>query len=334
MMISLILCSYNGENRIFSTLEALSKLIPPKSVQVELIFVDSNSDKELSNMVKNHWENFKSPFNLITLRQNKSGKVAALQLGLNKSLGSYFVIVDDDNELEEDYLIQGFEYLIKNPKVGVLGGKGNLPNEEVYPHWFYSNSYYFACGAQSDHSGEVRPERNVVYGAGMWGRKEAYTRALENGFKFHFDFHGSNQSVNNMTNGGEDSELCWAIRFQGYEIHYLDELNFIHRISKEKLNQSHLNLLLERTNKTTLLGFIYLKAQSLQVEKVKFFWLKELLYLIFNYFKNLEFKKDYFTKELNRNKFNFIYLVKNRYSYDELINSILEFKIKSFKSIK
>ena len=50
--------------------------------------------------------------------------------------------------------------------------------------------------------------------------------------------------------------------------------------------------------------------------------------------KNLEFKKDYFTKELNRNKFNFIYLVKNRYSYDELINSILEFKIKSFKSIK
>lgn len=334
MMISLILCSYNGENRLISSLDALSKLILPKSIQVELIFIDSNSEIELCEIVMNYWEDVNKPFDLITFRLDKPGKVAALQLGIKNCKGKYFIIVDDDNELANDYLIHGLEYLEQNSNVGALGGKGILPNDVIYPDWFHLNSYYFACGAQSKQTGEVRPLRNVIYGAGMWCRTEAYKSALKNGFKFHFDFHGTNQSVFSMTNGGEDSELCWAIRFQGYEIHYLEKLKFIHRISKEKLNEEHLNLLLERTNKITILGFVYLKVQSLNVEKVRLFWIKELIYMIFFYLKNLKFEKDYFTKELNRNKFNFIYLIKNRFLYDRLINSILQFKINSIKSIK
>ena len=55
-MTSLILCSFNGLDRIQTTLTSLSKLFNPNSVFVELIFVDSNSTIPMSLEVKDLWE--------------------------------------------------------------------------------------------------------------------------------------------------------------------------------------------------------------------------------------------------------------------------------------
>lgn len=328
-MISLILCSHNGHDRIHSTLISLSKLNLPSDTKVELVFVDSNSTQSMLGRVNQFWEEQGNPFPLLNVRVSKAGKVAALRLGFENARGDYFVIVDDDNELKIDYLEQGFHYLQQYPKVGVLGGQGVLPSEYELPDWFESYSYHFACGPQNIHDGDVRPRRNVVYGAGMWVRKEAYQKAIKNGLPFIFDFHATNQSVKAFNNGGEDGELCWAIRFQGYEIHYLSTLIFTHRIALSKFSDTYLKMIQERSNHSTLLGTIYYRVDKLNVSSVKYFWFKELVFIILNYFKNFRFHYFYLTSELKRNYLNCLLLFKMRSKYDDIVNLILKFKYTS-----
>ncbi len=328
-MISLVLCSYNGLDRISTTLDSLSKLHIPNNVELELIFVDSNSSLPMCLLVQKCWQQFGAPFELITLTQNKTGKVAALQLGFEYANGEFLLIVDDDNELQFDYLEKGYNYLQQFPQVGVLGGQGILPVDYILPPWFEKYAYHFACGPQNDTDGEVRPNRNVVYGAGMWVRREAYQKALQNGFSFIFDFHASNQSVKALNNGGEDGELCWAIRFQGYEIHYLGSLVFTHRISPSKFTDSYLKLIKERTDRSTLLGSLYFRVSLMEKEKATNFWIKELFFILIFYFKNFKLNKSYFTTELIRNWSNILLLFKMRKKYDNLVNNVLNFKSKS-----
>jgi glycosyltransferase involved in cell wall biosynthesis len=325
-MISLILCSYNGESRIYKTLEALSKILIPLNQSIELVFVDSNSTISMLDFVEKSWRELGNPFNLKTFYQVKQGKVAALQKGIEISKGNYFVIVDDDNELDSSYLIEGFRYVEKKNQVGVLGGQGVLPKDLEVPIWFESYAYHFACGSQAKNDGNVQPFRNVVYGAGMWVRRAAYDKAINNGFRFIFDFHGSNQKVSEKNNGGEDGELCWAIRFQGYEIHYLSSLRFIHRISTSKLSDSYFRLITERTSKSTLLGSLYYRIYRMNIDKVHNFWLKDLGFIFINYFKNFQFNTHYLTLELKRNLSNVFLLLKMRAKYDQLVNRLLTFK--------
>ena len=325
-MISLILCSYNGESRIFKTLEALSILHLPVDQSVELVFVDSNSTISMLDFVEKSWRELGNPFNLKTFYQVKQGKVAALQKGIEISKGRYFVIVDDDNELDSSYLIEGLHYMELHKQVGVLGGQGVLPEDLEVPRWFGSYAYQFACGPQAEKDGNVQPIRNVVYGAGMWVRRTAYDIAIKNGFRFMFDFHGSNQKVSQMNNGGEDGELCWAVRFQGYEIHYLSSLQFIHRISTSKLSDSYFRLITERTYKSTLLGTVYYRVNQMHIDEVHNFWLKELGFIFINYIKNFQFNSNYFTTEIKRNMSNIFLLLKMRAKYDQLVNRVLTFK--------
>lgn len=326
-MISLILCSYNGESRIYKTLEALSTLQIPVDQSVELVFVDSNSTVSMLNFVEKSWRELGNPFNLVTFYQVKQGKVAALQKGIELSKGTYFVIVDDDNELDSNYLIEGFRYMELHKQVGVLGGQGVLPKDLEVPSWFGAYSYHFACGPQAENDGNVQPIRNVVYGAGMWVRRDAYDIAIKNGFRFMFDFHGTNQKVSQMNNGGEDGELCWAVRFQGYEIHYLSSLQFIHRISISKLSDAYFKMITERTSKSTLLGTIYYRVNLMDIDKVYFFWIKELIYIIINF----KFKRVNLNEELSRNLSNIKTLLKMNSKYDVLVNKIISFKNKSSK---
>jgi hypothetical protein len=165
----------------------------------------------------------------------------------------------------------------------------------------------------------------------MWVRRDAYDKAINNGFRFLFDFHGSNQKVSEMNNGGEDGELCWAIRFQGYEIHYLSSLKFTHQITSSKLSDSHVNLITERTSKSTLLGSIYHRVFQIKKTVVSNFWIKELIYIQIMYFKNFRFEKFYFSIELNRNLSNIILLLRIRNKYDDMVNHLLTFKSRSIK---
>ena len=60
--------------------------------------------------------------------------------------------------------------------------------------------------------------------------------------------------------------------------------------------------------------------------KVSNFWIKELIFILIMYFKNLQLEISYFTIELQRNLSKIILLLKMRKKYDVILNKILTFK--------
>jgi glycosyltransferase involved in cell wall biosynthesis len=328
-IISIIICSFNGHSRIVKTLEALANLHKPLNTIVEIIFIDNGSSPSMIPLVLDKWVELGDKYPLQAYVENQPGKVAALTKGMSCCKGVYILIVDDDNELIVDYLIIGLTYLLANPEVGVLGGNGKLPESYSKPDWFDDYAYNFACGQQNTIDGNVRPKRNVVYGAGMWFRKSIFERARLNGFDFLFDYNSSNPKSKSRTNGGEDGELCWALFYQGAEVHYVSNLRFNHWLDKSKLTTSFYKVILSRKNHATLLASLYYRVYH-QIEKpVKYFWVKELFFIVFHFLKNVRFTKSYFTDELIRNLSNISLLLTMRSDYDKLVNRLVDFKNKS-----
>ncbi len=324
--ISILMCSYNGQSNVEGSIGAIAKLNTAGIEGVEFIFVDNGSNENMEALVRLIWKKNGSPFLLKTFTETKQGKVSALLKGIEAIEGNYVVICDDDNELAENYLHVGYDYLEIHPSVGVLGGKGIAKAEIQLPNWFESVKYNYACGAQASKTGNVQPERNVVYGAGLWFRKSAYDLAVSNGFRFIFNYVRDNPRMRDMSNGGEDGELCWAIKYQGYEVHYHDELEFTHHIETFKLKNDYHITILARKTQCTLFASLYYRVFHMPFSSVTNFWVKELLYIFVNYLKNFKFNKHYFMGEIKRNRSNIKMLINYRSKYDGYVNQLLVFR--------
>jgi glycosyltransferase involved in cell wall biosynthesis len=262
------------------------------------------------------------------LFEDKKGKIPAFKVGFNHCLGDYIIVCDDDNELSSEYLTEGVHYLQKDPKVGVLGGNGIPFTSYKLPVWFSDWEADFACGKQAKQTGNVYPGKNVVYGAGMWFQRQLLQVAFDNGFDFIFNYVKDGATVKKRTNGGEDGELCWALKYQDYEIHFLESLYFKHHISEDKLTSSYLELLSSRRGHYSLLGQIYWRVYHMDRQKVTNFWIKEFIHLLFNYFKDFKLKKQYLFEETTRVVSNLKMLIFYRSKYDAIINNLLNFKNK------
>jgi glycosyltransferase involved in cell wall biosynthesis len=324
--VSILISSYNGASRLEETMYALSVLDISNIPFVELILVDNASTDNSLIVAQNTWEKFGAPFDLRCLVEHKKGKFHAQDKGILAAKGSVIIICDDDNLLFPDYLQIGFSYFKNYPSLGVVGAKG-IPKAEVeLPIWFEQYSYHFACGKQAKVTGNVFPGRNVVYGAGMWFRKDLYMKAKELGFNFMCNF--SHTDSKSFLNGGEDSELCWAIRFQNFEIWFVDELCFYHNLPKARLEENYLNHLKSRINSNGPYSSIYSRVwNSDWNQNVRFYWIKEIIYSFIYLFKiNLFSKIENKKFEVKRTFKNISFYLSERSKFDLRINHLIEYK--------
>lgn len=324
--ISIVICTYNGKNKLSSTLTGISKLLLDNVFDIELIVVDNASTDGTYEFVQTYWNTkLNNPFPLVLLKETHPGKLMAQELAFQMAKGEYILICDDDNELNVDYIQIGLKFFNQNPKIGVIGGQGIAVSTIEIPHWFHEYRYYFACAPQAPQTGNVMPTRNVVYGAGMWVRKSAYDLAKKIGFQFVLN----SRTGTALTTGGEDSELCWAIKLLDFEIWYVDELKFKHHITNNRLTDDYRIKLLMGMNDNAPLAKSYLCIWTNNItKKVKLFWIKELFYSIKDYL----FNSDSEYKKLL--KLNIQYYLHNRFNHDRKFNLIIEYRNRCLEYLK
>ena len=275
--VTILICTYNGTDNLPKTLEGISNLVIDEMPSVKLILVDNASTDGTSEFVNQTWIELGSPFELEIIQEVKPGKINAQTTGLKHIKTQYALICDDDNELFSDYLKNGYELLRANSKIGALGGRGIVKSEVEIPEWFESMAYMYACAPQAQKTGDVRPERNVIYGAGMFLNMHAYHKAMEAGFKVLLP----SRIGKSVVTGAEDGELCWWLRFCGYEIWYAENLLFNHHLRPSRLTEEYKNSLLTMFKVGFPVGKLYLRIFSGELRKpIKLFWLKELLYTL------------------------------------------------------
>jgi glycosyltransferase involved in cell wall biosynthesis len=69
------------------------------------------------------------------VREPAPGLTRARLRAFRETSGEWLLLLDDDNELREDYVAEGLRFAAANPGVGCLGGKLLLPEGHPAPGW-------------------------------------------------------------------------------------------------------------------------------------------------------------------------------------------------------
>lgn len=222
--VSVVICCYNSEDRIFSTLKYLSAQKVDHG-NWEVIIVDNNCYDKTSIVVRDYFD--KCPvlhFRSKLVYEPKPGLNYARMTGVTVSNYDIVLFCDDDNWLNDKYISNAELFLRENLSYGIIGGNG-IPKCEVEPpKWFSKLQSVYATGCRGHN------DTTSVYGAGMALRKELI---------LDMDFSLSDRKGNSLSSGG-DSEICFGVLRKGYKIKQLCNNTFYHFIPKERLTYSYI----------------------------------------------------------------------------------------------
>jgi glycosyltransferase involved in cell wall biosynthesis len=233
--ISIIICTHNGQNKIGPTLRHIANLRIPENVSVDLIFVDNGSSDKTVQVATQLKSDLSFPFPFVILSEIRPGKHMAMITGLKESDNQYFLLCDDDNWLEKDYLTKLNNIIKTNSHIGAIGGKGFLPPDASTPDWFEEYKGIFAVGPQEAKSGILTANNNTLWGAGTLYNKKVWDRLVEMNYQFNLStFRGASLM------GGSDTEFSLILRIIGYNQYYSEELHFIHDFNTDRLTEDFL----------------------------------------------------------------------------------------------
>lgn len=236
--ISFIVPFYNASNRISETVLSLLNLSISDQLEIQLVFVDNNSDDDSVSIIKNLLlANQRSQISAVIVKEYKSGRAHALKKGILQSVHEIICHVDDDNRLMPDFAINLGNYYAENAEIDACGAMG-FPITDVgveFPAWFEENMYSYAVGDPIGASRTLSPEKDWVYGACFSYRKKVFNAIEDSGFTFILKGRSGNLLLS-----GEDMEFLLAIFYLKFSVGFNQELQFQHYIPRERLTISYL----------------------------------------------------------------------------------------------
>ncbi|CAH8295331.1 GT2 family glycosyltransferase [Mariniflexile fucanivorans] len=307
--VSIVLCTYNGKERLAPTLSHLAK--QKLNIPCEIIFVDNASTDGTKNFADDFWkENGNLHIAYQSYVQSIPGKSYAQELGYEKANYEYLLICDDDNWLCDTYVQNAYDVMESDDSIGALGGWCDAVFEKEKPEWFDNLSKYFAISKQGNVSGDITNKKGCLYGAGMVVRKSHWQTLQTLGFKQQLTC----RKGTSLSSGG-DTEHSYALRLLGYKIWFDERLYFKHFMSNSRLNLSYIsrlrkgmtdaNFILKPyldliSNKEQTKNTLRKEANTLLLKH----WKKNLFYLMFGNFSKKEDSKHFF-RTLKKMYFNF-----------------------------
>lgn len=226
MQLSIIIVSYNTEELLSDCLESIA--VAKRGLETETFVVDNSSiDKTV--------ETVKQKFPWVKLIENPQnlGFSKANNIALNLAKGKYILILNPDTVLQKDTLFKMVEFMDNNPKfsmatckVELENGKQDLDARRRFPtpwrafcHFshlskIFKNINFFSEYYMDDISQDQEHEVDACTGAFMFIRSNALKKV---GF-FDEDFFFY----------GEDLDLCYRFRQNGYKIVYTPITKIIH----------------------------------------------------------------------------------------------------------
>lgn len=227
-MISIVVCTHNGVDRIRHCLESIAKQKNPPLF--ELIVVNNASTDKTSEFVSEQLESIFSEGQWKVITESTPGLLYARMAGLRSSQFEWVLFCDDDNILFPDFLFHSEQVLSKNHRIGVLGSHGIPEFLGPKPEWFDRYASTYAVGAQLGGEG-VKRQLVYVYGACSIFRKKPLLKLFNKGFHPIISDRKGNQLIS-----GGDVEWCWLMQLLGYKVAYSGKLQFIHQLPASRLN--------------------------------------------------------------------------------------------------
>lgn len=239
---SIVICSHNPKPDYLNTvLYSLQKQTLCKFVW-ELLLIDNSCAHPLSQRFDISWHH-----NSRILVEKSLGLTKARLCGIKNSIGENIFFVDDDNELDSQYLENGLEKIEKYPNIGVFGGQ-ILPKYDIEPPlWFKKFEHLLAVRRIEKDIWGNDPEdhKTTPVGAGMVVRRivaeKYYYELKDNLVRQNLDRKGD------QLFGGGDIDMSITACEMGFGKGIFKDLLIHHLIPPERVQIEYLAKLNEQS---------------------------------------------------------------------------------------
>lgn len=311
---SVIVCCYNSSDLLRETINSICKLKTNEEFKVEVIIIDNASTDNTSETAERILNENDCPFPYIIETEATPGLSYARKKGVDISEFEYLVFCDDDNRLNENYLLNAFKIMEDKEEIGALGGVSRAVSDIEFPEWFDDFKQSYSVGRQAEASGEIISNMHSLWGAGMVIRKSTLTKLYENGFHSLL----SDRTGKKLTSGG-DSEICYALRLAGWKIWFDESLILEHYLPEKRLTWEYLRKLNRGFGRQKINFDAYLKNFTEgQIKQEDTNW-KNKIYFLIKKMRSYGFKKIIRFKSLNTGDPEIIRMEKTIGSLQELM---------------
>ena len=174
MKITIILCTYNRCQSLGRALESAAALTLPDSDEWDVLVVDNNSNDQTQEVVQEFCDRYPGRFSC--LFEPRQGKSFALNSGIGKAQGDVLAFMDDDVEVDSNWL----RHLTAPLNSGEWAGAGGriLPEASFVPQkWMDLGSRDgLAPLAMFDLGPEPGELKEPPFGTNMAFRKELFVK--------------------------------------------------------------------------------------------------------------------------------------------------------------
>lgn len=205
-LVSLIIVNWNGKKYLSSCLRSLSQVTYRP---IEIIVVDQNSSDGSQPFVKKNYPNV-----MLIENETNTGYVGGNNLGVTKARGKYAMILNNDIEVDKNFLQSLVAVMEKDKRIGCVQPKAlNLRHKGKLDgggSLLTRTGFLYHKGFYEDAS---NPEYNKPYfvysvkGAYMFFRRELFMKlgGLDRDFFIYF----------------EESDFCGRLWVAGYTVKYI-----------------------------------------------------------------------------------------------------------------
>lgn len=234
---TVIICTYNGERTLKNTIESVLRQDEYSSLVDKLILVDNNSNDKTKEIIDNYISINK---NIVYSFEKNPGLSNARLNGVKQAQSEWIVFVDDDNELQDSWLVQAKIFIGSNQNMGAFNGavipKCNfvLSNSEKS----VLNAIYkgLACTHLSSKNINVNVTEHpngFPFGAGLVIRTSCLKKLASTGW-----LNLLGRTKDNLA-AGEDGEMCGFVFKQGFDMGYNPKMLLHHDIPRARLSEEY-----------------------------------------------------------------------------------------------
>lgn len=270
---SLIICTYNRASYLRETIESVLHHFKNKN-NYELLIINNNSTDHTVKVVEEFIDN---PVVKYFLETNQ-GLSHARNRGMKEARNDVFVFLDDDIDIEKNYL-DLCEELYRDPAINIVGGKV-LPYNKAVPDWLPLNFFFIASIFDL---GNEKQFVEKLMGANYTMRREV---AEKTGL-----YNPELGRKGNSLMAGEEVDYLRRAQNLGYRVLYHPHLIVYHKI-ENKLNKKYVYENMYKNGKTEA----FLDANN----KVRFFLravkslLRIIIYYLFGFYAPSHKQRVYF----------------------------------------
>lgn len=211
-LVSIVICTYNGENRIKKLLDSILRVDYPRN-KLEIIVVDDGSADRTSGICERHELHPK-----IIRHDTNKGLAEARNTGIRNSAGEIILFTDDDTEVEPNWV----KKMVKNLKnFDIAGGFVSKPENTLITKYYYwkklNNKFIRKMGIITPENWETHAD--LIVGCNMGFRRSVFN---------DIGFFNPALGVHKNAGGGEETDIIYRACINGKKILYDPEVFIIH----------------------------------------------------------------------------------------------------------